>query len=154
MAGRPVSNELTCRKLALKDMAGASTVFRNAFDARLPWLAGRHSPEEDLAFWSGYLFANCVIWGVARQDDLIGVIAFRENWIEQLYVLPHAQGQGIGARLLDQAKSAHCVLSLWTFQRNVGARRFYEAHGFLARRETDGADNDEREPDMLYQWRR
>ncbi|MEB2843732.1 GNAT family N-acetyltransferase [Endobacterium cereale] len=147
-----MNEELTCRQLALKDMADASNVFRHAFDARLPWLASRHSPEEDLAFWSGYVFANCAIWGVGRQDELVGVIAFRENWIDQLYVLPQFQGQGIGARLLKQAKSAHYVLNLWTFQRNVGARHFYEAHGFLARRETDGAENDEREPDVLYEW--
>ncbi|MGE7369219.1 GNAT family N-acetyltransferase [Neorhizobium sp. NPDC001467] len=149
-----MSDELTCRQLALKDMADASIVFPNAFDARLPWLAGGHSPEEDLDFWSGYLFANCVIRGVARQAELIGVIAFRENWIEQLYVLPHAQGQGTGSGLLDVAKARHSQLELWVFQKNDGARRFYESRGFCAARETDGADNEEREPDILYYWRR
>lgn len=149
-----MSDELTFRQLALKDMADASNVFRNAFDARLPWLAGRHSPEEDLAFWSGYLFANCVIWGVARQDELIGVIAFRENWIDQLYILPYAQGQGIGSGLLEVAKARHSQLNFWVFQKNDGARRFYESQGFCAVRETDGADNEEREPDILYYWRR
>ena len=60
-----MSEKLTCRQLALKDMADASNVFLNAFDARLRGLAGRHTPEEDLVFWSGYLFANCDIWGIA-----------------------------------------------------------------------------------------
>jgi len=135
-------------------MEAASNVFRTAFDARLPWLAGLHKPEEDRAFWSGYLFSNCAIWGAARQDALIGVIAFRQGWVDQLYILPSMQGRGIGARLLDIAKADHARLNLLTFQKNAGARRFYELQGFEAVRETDGADNEEHEPDILYSWRR
>ena len=78
-----MSNGLTLRKLALVDMEAASNVFRTAFDARLPWLAGLHKPEEDRTFWSGYLFSNCAIWGAVLQGELIGVIAFREGWIDQ-----------------------------------------------------------------------
>jgi ribosomal protein S18 acetylase RimI-like enzyme len=44
-------------------------------------------------------------------------------------------------------------LRLWVFQRNDGVRRFYERHGFALVRETDGAENMEREPDALYEWR-
>jgi hypothetical protein len=43
---------------------------------------------------------------------------------------------------------------LWTFQRNAPARRFYEKEGFVAVRETDGSGNEEREPDVLYLWKR
>ncbi len=150
----PVSVSLTYRQLTLTDMAAASNVFRNAFDAQLPWLAGRHAQSEDQAFWSRYLLSNCVIWGAGRQDELLGVIAFREGWVDQLYILPHMQRQGIGARLLDIAKSRHDRLNLWTFQRNEGARCFYEAQGFEVVRETDGSDNEEQEPDVLYHWRR
>ncbi len=45
-------------------------------------------------------------------------------------------------------------IRLWTFQRNMPARRFCERHGFMAERQTDGARNEEREPDMLYYWER
>lgn len=149
-----MSDGLTLRKLALVDMEAASNVFRTAFDARLPWLAGLHKLEEDRAFWSGYLFSNCAIWGAVLQGELIGVIAFREGWIDQLHILPQMQGQGIGSRLLDLAKASHARLDLWTFQKNAGARRFYENRGFEIVRETDGADNEEHEPDILYSWRR
>jgi GNAT superfamily N-acetyltransferase len=149
-----VNDGLTFRQLVLADMEAASNVFRIAFDAQLPWLAGLHKPEEDRVFWSGYLFSNCVIWGAARQDELIGVIAFRQGWVDQLYILPHMQGRGIGSRLLDLAKASHVRLNLWTFQKNAGARCFYESKGFEAVRETDGADNEEHEPDILYSWRR
>jgi hypothetical protein len=43
---------------------------------------------------------------------------------------------------------------LWTFQRNAQARRFYEARGFVLIQETDGARNEEKEPDALYLWTR
>jgi putative acetyltransferase len=142
------------RRLALTDMAAAAKVFRYAFDERLPWLASLHTPDEDREFWRGQLFPTCEIWGAVRGKDVAGVIAFREGWIEQLYVFPAVQGQGIGSRLLDIAKAARDELLLWTFQRNGRARRFYEARDFTVINETGGAGNEEKEPDMLYCWHR
>ena len=81
------------------------------------------------------------------------MIAFRDEWIEQLYVLPEAQGQGVGTELLDVAKRASERLQLWTFQRNASARRFYEARGFALVEETDGARNEEKEPDRVISGR-
>jgi GNAT superfamily N-acetyltransferase len=82
------------------------------------------------------------------------MLAFREDWIDQLYVLPKAQGRGVGRELLQVAQRSFDRLHLWTFQRNVRARRFYEARGFALVQETDGARNEEREPDALYLWTR
>ena len=41
-----------------------------------------------------------------------------------------------------------------SFQKNIAARRFYERNGFVVIEETDGAGNEEREPDVLYEWRK
>jgi len=41
----------------------------------------------------------------------------------------------------------------WVFQRNEGARRFYERHGCRLVELTDGSGNEEKEPDALYEWR-
>lgn len=54
--------------------------------------------------------------------------------------------------MLDLTKSARPSLHLWTFQRNRGARAFYERRGFTLIRTTDGSANAEKEPDALYQW--
>lgn len=43
-------------------------------------------------------------------------------------------------------------LSLWTFQVNGPARRFYQRHGFTEVERTDGQRNHEREPDVRYVW--
>jgi putative acetyltransferase len=80
--------------------------------------------------------------------------ACRPDFIEHLFIRPEAQNAGLGLQLLEKAKQASAELSLWTFQRNERARRFYERHGFVAVTETDGADNEEKLPDVLYRWRR
>lgn len=129
----------------------AAHVLRTSFDDRLPWLAGLHTPDEDRHFVRDHLFATCEVWG-AFDPELVGVIAFREGWVEQLYVLPGHQSMGIGQALLATAKAANTELRLWTFQRNLQARRFYMHQGFVAIEETDGQANEEQEPDVLYRW--
>ena len=49
---------IICRRLTVEDMASAARIYRTSFDARLPWLAGLHTPEEDRAYWSGPLFGE------------------------------------------------------------------------------------------------
>jgi GNAT superfamily N-acetyltransferase len=140
------------RRLELAEMDTAALVLRTAFDDALPWLAGLHSPEEDRWFFRERVFRACAVWGAFDGAVMIGMIAFREEWIDQLYVLPQAQGRGVGSGLLQVAQNAFDRLQLWTFQRNIRARRFYEARGFALVRETDGAGNEEKEPDALYLW--
>jgi putative acetyltransferase len=139
------------RRLSRDEMDPVAVVHRTAFDERLPWLAGMHTPDQDRAYFRDRVFDECEVWG-AIDDALIGFIAFREGWVDQLYVLPHRQGQGVGGSLLGVAMAAFADLQLWTFQRNAGARRFYEKQGFVAVQETDGSRNMEREPDVLYRW--
>ena len=142
------------RRLAFADMDAAAAVHRASFDHALPLLAGLHTPDEDRVFYRTQVFSSCQVWGAEKQGKLVGIIAFREGWIEQLYVLPDAQGQGLGGDLLAVARATFTPLCLWTFQCNRRARRFYELNGFVALRETDGSDNEENEPDVLYRWAR
>lgn len=132
----------------------AAHVHRRSFQAAMPWLAPLHTPEEDLQFYQTHVFRTCSVWGIVEQDELTGLIAFRENWVDHLYVLPEFQGHGVGAKLLDIAKTRNAELQLWTFERNRAARSFYEKRGFDAIEFTDGAGNEEKEPDVLYRWRR
>jgi ribosomal protein S18 acetylase RimI-like enzyme len=69
-----------------------------------------------------------------------------------MWVLSTEVGQGIGSMLL-----AHVIglagkkVRLYTFQENTGARRFYERYGFTAVKFTDGQDNEEHCPDVLFE---
>ena len=142
------------RKPSAADADTVARVHRIAFDDRLPWLAGRHTPQEDQWYFRERVFPTCEVWGACDGPTIKGFVAFREDWIDHLYVLPEAQRHGLGSALLEQARSAFPRLSLWTFQRNTQARRFYESQGFVLVRETDGSDNEEHEPDALYTWAR
>jgi len=142
------------RQLKLDDMDAAARVVRTAFDQALPSLAGLHTPEEDQWFFRERVFETCEVWGAFDGAAMRGIIAFREGWIDQLYVLPTAQRRGVGKDLLQVAQNAFGRLQLWTFQRNAPARRFYEARGFALIQQTDGARNEEKEPDALYLWAR
>ena len=111
-------------------------------------------PKKTDGFYRERMFKTCTLWGAFDRDVITGMIAFRDDWIEQLYVLPEVQGRGVGSELLQVAKRACERLQLWTFQRNLKARRFYEARGFALVEETDGTRNEEKEPDVRYLWMR
>jgi GNAT superfamily N-acetyltransferase len=140
------------RALSVDFAEKVARLHRASFDERLPWLASLHTPAEDLAFFRDRVFRDCKLYGAFDGERLIGFIAFREGFIDQLYVLPQSQGRGAGTALLAVAKERFDDLSLWTFQRNAAARRFYERRGFVAVEETDGSANDEKEPDVRYRW--
>jgi GNAT superfamily N-acetyltransferase len=142
------------RQLAIEETDQAAAVLRASYDQALPTLAGLHTPDEDRWFLRERVFAECQIWGYFNDQELVGIIAFREGWIDQLYILPTWQGRRIGTALLQVAQDRFDRLSLWTFQRNQRARSFYEKQGFVAIRETDGSRNEEKDPDVMYSWRR
>jgi ribosomal protein S18 acetylase RimI-like enzyme len=90
-------------------------------------------------------------------EAVVGMMAISQQeglgWIDQLYLDPSAVGRGIGTRFIELAKeSLGSPIRLYTFQENVGARRFYERHGFRSIAFSDGADNEEQCPDVLYEW--
>jgi GNAT superfamily N-acetyltransferase len=92
-------------------------------------------------------------WVADVQGGVAGFGALTDAMLDHLYVHPDHQGCGIGTLLLDQAKRCRPEgFRLWLFQRNEGARRFYERHGFRLVELTDGSANQERVPDALYEW--
>jgi GNAT superfamily N-acetyltransferase len=89
---------------------------------------------------------------------VIGVLAVSRgtdcSWIDQLYLLPDWVERGIGTRLLELAQRELVPpIRLYTFQCNERARCFYERRGFQAISFGDGSGNEEKCPDILYEWR-
>ncbi len=93
---------------------------------------------------------------VTIAEDDTGIVAFlarQGEEVRQLYTRPDRIGQGAGTQLIEAAKANDvAALELWCFQANTRARRFYEARGFRVIRITEGADNEERTPDVRYRW--
>jgi GNAT superfamily N-acetyltransferase len=93
------------------------------------------------------------VWVAEMDGRIVGFGALTDDLLGHLYVHPEAQNQGVGTALLENAKQQRPVgFRLWVFQKNEGARRFYERHGFRLVELTDGSGNEEREPDALYEW--
>jgi ribosomal protein S18 acetylase RimI-like enzyme len=141
------------RRASPADADAVADVFRASF-AGLTYLPKLHTEAEDRAFVRDVLLGRQEVWVAEEDGEVVGYAALSADKLEHLYVHPRAQGRGVGTALLARAKERRPAgLQLWTFQRNDGARRFYERHGFSLVRLTDGRDNEEREPDALYEWR-
>jgi GNAT superfamily N-acetyltransferase len=119
------------RRLGFGDSDLAARIHRLSFDQALPTLAGLHTADEDRWFYREHMFPTCQLWGAFDATEMPGVIAFRDGWIDQLYVLPSAQRRSVGSKLLQVAQRDFDQLLVWTFQRNILARRSYEARGFI-----------------------
>jgi GNAT superfamily N-acetyltransferase len=101
------------------------------------------------------LIAQHETWVATDSSNVVAMMTLTPGWVEQLYVAPDRQGEGFGRALLGLAKErSDGELQLWTFQVNDRARRFYERNDFTIAEMTDGARNEEREPDVRYAWSR
>ena len=110
-------------------------------------------PDHDRALLGGWILEHHEVWVHEHAGRVTGFAGLDGGELSHLYVAPEGQNGGVGTRLLEHAKQRAPELQLWVFQRNTGARRFYERQGFRLVRLTDGAANMEREPDALYSWR-
>ncbi|WP_417900858.1 GNAT family N-acetyltransferase [Bacillus sp. CSS-39] len=82
---------------------------------------------------------------------VVGIIAYNESHISQLYIHIAYQGLGIGKRLLERAKDQSTGrLTLYTFEINTKAQQFYESNGFKF--VGSGHENEENLSDILYAW--
>ena len=134
------------------DGDAVAAVFGAARRAAMAYLPQLHSRDEDRVHFRGVVAADATTVAV-RGGRVVGFVALHEAWVEHLYVEPALWRQGIGAALLRHAQAA-CPdgLQLWVFQRNTAAIAFYERHGFRIAELTDGAGNEEREPDARMIW--
>jgi GNAT superfamily N-acetyltransferase len=114
---------------------------------------GVHDADDVRGHFASHVVEDCELWVAEEEGALVGILVLDGEMVDQLYVEPGRTGRGIGSALLAVAKRERPRgLRLWTFQSNVGAQRFYERHGFVAERRTDGRDNEERAPDVLYAY--
>jgi GNAT superfamily N-acetyltransferase len=143
------------RRATDADASAAADVFISSRRDALPTVNFPHSDESVRGYVRDILIARTEGWLAVEGDEVLAVMSLKPGWVEQLYVATDRQGEGVGRSLLDLAKErSDGELQLWTFQVNDRARRFYERNGFVAVEFTDGAGNEEREPDVRYEWRR
>jgi len=76
-----------------------------------------------------------------RGGEILGLAAWTDGWLDGLYVVPEAWGNGVAARLHDEAlrgiaSTGKTSARLWVLEDNARARRFYERRGW----HLDGSD--------------
>jgi GNAT superfamily N-acetyltransferase len=139
------------------DAAEVAEVLISSRQAFLPFAPGPHSPADVLAWVTLFLIPKGTVTVAEVDGRLAGVMATSHDgaasWIDQLYVRPGFLSRGIGGRLLA---SAHAALPrpirLHTLQANEGARRFFARHGYTPIDFTDGHGNEEKCPDVMYEY--
>jgi len=149
--------DVTLRRGAATDARAAADLWLGARKAALGVIpAPVHSDDEVRAWFASHVVRESELW-IAEDPtgSLAGILVLDGPWLEQLYVEPTLIGRGVGSALLRLANRQRPEgLRRWTFASNTGAQRFYERHGFVATRRTDGRDNEEGAPDILYVWLR
>jgi GNAT superfamily N-acetyltransferase len=123
----------------------------------MPSLSELHTPADDRRFLREVVLPNEEVWVADIDGRPVGFASLGtrtgDDYLQHIYVAPEHQGRGIGTQLMDRAKERRPGgFRLWVFQKNEGARRFYEKCGMGLVELTDGTGNEEREPDALYEW--
>ena len=140
------------RPATLGDADGLADVFiaawRDAYPGVVEAAILESLDHETIAGWLGADVASPGTTVVAEAPDgsIVGFIRFGEDpegsehgYVHSLYVHPRAGGRGTGRRLLEHAVAAleaagHPTVTLWVFEANERARRFYAAARLRSRR--------------------
>jgi ribosomal protein S18 acetylase RimI-like enzyme len=140
------------RPAGAQDGDAIAAVFGAARRGAMAYLPDLHTATEDRAHFAGVV-ADGGSTVAALDGRVVAFIALGAASVEHLYVDPAHWRRGIGTVLLGHAQAARPGgLDLWVFQRNTVAIAFYERHGFRIAEQTDGAGNEEREPDARMIW--
>ncbi|MGW2209093.1 GNAT family N-acetyltransferase [Streptomyces sp. NPDC001781] len=142
------------RRATPADAPATADVWLRSFAAALPAVVRPHSDDAVRAYVRDVVIPLHETWvAEAEEGAIIGMMVLDGGLLSQLYLDPAHRGRGLGDRFVALAKErVPSGLTLWTFQVNEPAHRFYERHGFVAVERTDGQDNEEREPDVRYVW--
>lgn len=148
-----MSDALVLRPAVPTDADAIAEIHLRSRRVAMPWLAQPHSDAETRE-WTRTVKIPRGGCSVALVDGMVAGYSWTSSgWLDGLYIDPDHQGHGIGSALFERAQQAMPEgFDLWVFQRNHRALEFYARYACEEVRPTDGADNEEREPDVLLRW--
>ncbi|GAB3916318.1 hypothetical protein GCM10011575_24210 [Microlunatus endophyticus] len=120
--------------------------------AAAPMPAGVH-PEQQVRDWLAARLTVDEVWVAEVEGRVAAYARFTPTWLDDLYVAPQSQRDGLGSALLDLVKSLRPDgFGLWVFESNRPARAFYAQHGLVEVERADGSANEEHQPDIRMIW--
>jgi GNAT superfamily N-acetyltransferase len=139
-----------------KDFDAVTILWRVAREKSLPdfQIKKGHFFYEDQDYFRNRILRKNRVWVVEAEDRPVAFMAMENDFIDQLYVHPDHQRQGIGEALVNLARiKSPGHIWLYTLQVNVNARAFYEKNGFIPEK-FGVSPPPESEPDVEYHWRK
>ena len=145
--------DVNIRPARTQDLAACAGILNSWID-ETDWMPRIHSAEDVVRYYRDVVYRDRKVLVVAAEERVVGMMALAtDQTVTALYVKQGFRDQGVGHLLVEAAKREYpSHVQLWTFQKNIRARRFYEREGFVEINRTDG-DNEENLPDVLMEWR-
>lgn len=142
------------RPYSPNDFDAVTKLWRHARETAFPEFQRTkgHPFEKDCWYFENVILKENDVYVADIEGIAVAFMAIKDDFIDQLYVAPIHQRQGIGAALLEFAHTLSPErLWLYTFQINTNGRAFYEKNGFTATK-FGVSPAPESEPDVLYEW--
>ncbi|MGW8722458.1 N-acetyltransferase family protein [Streptomyces althioticus] len=142
------------RVAAEEDASMVARIHMASRSATMPYLPPQKRDHEQVSRWvRDVVLKRCRTWVAVRRAETVGYAALDGDTLDHLYLRPDVRRQGIGTLLLDEVRRHSPEgLVLHVFQQNIGARAFYERHGFTVLDISDGSRNMENLPALTLRW--
>lgn len=140
------------REYQPEDLSIIAQIWHEEYARAYPELKINH----DSSHWSNgidWLLKNCKIHVAVKDECVIGFMALKNDYIDQMYIKEKFWRQGIGSQFIALAKSkSPSYLHLHTLAQNERAIAFYKKHGFIITKR--GIAPDEKVPDVHMEFRK
>ena len=142
-----IPNEIyTLRRATIDDASACASIVNDWIEktVEMPCLFNKHELTE--------MISNAIplreVWVIGQPIN--GYISYNTD-SSQIYALyVNKKGEGHGKILLDQIKSDHKYLQLWSHEFNNSAHKFYKREGFKFKNRKDrGSDGI---PELQFEW--
>jgi GNAT superfamily N-acetyltransferase len=148
-----MTEALILRTATVADAERVSEIFLTSRRAAMPWLVEARTDDEARWWHANVLLPRGTVVVAEREAQVVGFAEPIGGWLNALYIAPPAQGTGVGSALFEHSMVLQPNgFDIWVFQRNTRALDFYARYGCVEVRRTNGADNQEQEPDVLLHW--
>jgi len=146
-----MSATVTVRDVAPGDLPSMAKTLRQSTRTAYTFLSWTHDDDSYATFVEATLPTWSAVRVAAADGAVVGFACLRDDLLDQLFVLPAWQGRGVGGLLFDDIKRLRpSGFTLYTFEKNHAARRFYEHRGCVEAGR--GFSEEEQESDILYAW--